>query len=455
MWKKRLKELKEERKELRSKVDNAENMEALNKLEFDLRKLDIKISEAEEHVQEEERNARGIDLEDIDERTAAVNGNSSAPGQIEKRSADFVPGKGFRKVDETNFEGSKKELRKVGNELVSEEELERRGLIWQGKNVEERSVVLDETILIPEHQAKEVAKLPFNEVSSILDLVKVTPFENGESYDVPFEYEVGEADYTAEVKADGSGGEYSDVDTKFDSSKIKKAFVTAYTEISKQFLKSPAANYGQRVQENIVKSVRKKLAKDIIVGVGGENAIQGILTQPEQITTADGKQKPNRVIDKDIEVSAIDANTITDIVFKFGGDNDVEEGQVLIMNKLTLNEFAKLRDGNGNRSYDIKTFGGSFTIDGIRGVFSSHIKPFSSATEGEYFIAYGSPQAYEIALFSQLEVEESKDFKFKQGMNAYRADEFVGGNITAHKAWVRVKKVAQVAESGLLESQTE
>lgn len=453
MWKKKYEKLKAERAELRKTIDNAVTVEAIDKIEIELRKLNMKITEAEEHIEEEKRNAPGgEDKETIDERTAAVNGDGQAvKDEPERRSADYKPGLGFTAVDKSNLGGGNVSMRKVGSEMVSETELEKRGLIWQGKDVEKRAVVLNETILIPEHQSKNIKSLPFNEVSSILDLVKVTPFTNGETYDVPFEYETGMADYTGKVGENGEGGEYNEVEVKFDSSKIRRAKVTSYTEISKEFRNTPAANYAQRVQNNITTSVKKKIARDVMIGIGGDEAIQGIFTQPPKVKNKDGKtERDNRTMDKDMELAELGNNDINDIVFSYGGDNDVEEGQVLLMNKLTLNGYAKMRDGNGNKVYDIKTFGSIFTIDGIRGVFTSYLKPFNQATEGEYFMGYGSPKAFEIALFSGLTVEEDSSYKFKQGMIAYRADQYIGGNLTEFKSFIRVKKSA-VAVADVLE----
>ncbi|MBS6504103.1 MAG: phage major capsid protein [Clostridium sp.] len=438
-----LQKLMEKRKGIVARIDGAKTDSELDDIKTELRKVDMQIEEEKKRIEEEKRNNNYLDENGQSERTRTVNNdeNNISGDGTEKRSADYIPGVGFRAVDEVDLNNGK-EFRNVGNEKVDLKELEKRGEIWKGNNREERAVVLDDTILIPKHKSNTVNALTFNEVSSILDLVKITPFTNGDSYEVPFEYETGEGDYTNEVSSDGTGGEYHEVGVKFDSSKIKKAKITTYSEISKEFLKTPSANYAERVQTNVVKSIYKKIAKEIIIGNGGDNAIQGILTQPKKITNDKGQQRDNRVIDKDIELSELGFNTINDIVFAYGGDNDVEEGQVLLMNKMTLNEFAKMRDSNGNKIYDIKTYGATFTIDGIRGVFSAHIKPFSTAEEGDYFMAYGSPQAYELALFGAIEVEESIHYKFRQGLISYRADEFIGGNLTSYKSWIRVKKGA-------------
>ncbi|MBS6504090.1 MAG: phage major capsid protein [Clostridium sp.] len=438
-----LQKLIEKRKGIVARIDGAKTDEELDAIKTELRKVDMQITEEKNRIEEEKRNNGYIDENGQSERTRTVNDdeNNDQNNNPEKRSADYIPGVGFRAVDGVDL-NNEKEFRNVGNEKVEVKELEKRGEIWKGNNREERAVVLDDTILIPKHKSNTVNALPFNEVSSILDLVKITPFPNGDSYEVPFEYETGEGDYTEEVAAGGTGGEYHEVGVKFDSSKIKRTKLTTYSEISKEFLKTPSANYAERVQVNVVKSIYKKIAKDIVVGVGGDSAIQGILTQPEKVTNDKSQQRDNRVIDKDIEVTELGFNTINDIVFAYGGENDVEEGQVLLMNKMTLNEFAKMRDSNGNKAYDIKTYGATFTIDGIRGVFSAHIKPFSTAEENDYFMAYGSPQAYELALFGAIDVEESIHYKFRQGLISYRADQFIGGNLTAYKSWIRVKKGA-------------
>ena len=445
---KKLKALLEKRKEIEGRIDTAKNDEELNEIETELRKNEMKIKiesrnlgAEEDQETEEEDEDNYLDENGQAKRTHSAKHFMKKQEEKEKRSAEYTPGIGFRKVDGVE-QNNEKEFRNVGNEKVELKELDKRGEIWKGNNREERSVVLDDTILIPKHQSNVVKGIPFNEVSSILDLVTVTPFQNGDTYDVPFEYETGEAGYSSEPNADGSGGEYNEVGIKFGSSKIRKATLTTYTEISKQFLKTPSANYAERVQLNVVKSVYKKIAKEIVIGAGGDNAIQGILTQPKKVQDKDGKSIDNLVIDEDMEFKAITADTLTDIIYQYGGDNDVEEGLVLLMNKMTLKEFKKLKDANGNNVHEIKTFGATFTIDGVKGVFTAHIKSFEQAGVGEYFIAYGNIKAYELALFGALEVEESIHYKFRQGLISYRADESIGGNLTAFKSWIRVKKGA-------------
>ena len=43
-------------------------------------------------------------------------------------------------------------------------------------------------------------------------------------------------------------------------------------------------------------------------------------------------------------------------------------------------------------------------------------------------------------VFSDVEITESKDYKFKEGMIAFKASVFLGGNVAAYKTFFRVKK---------------
>ena len=55
-------------------------------------------------------------------------------------------------------------------------------------------------------------------------------------------------------------------------------------------------------------------------------------------------------------------------------------------------------------------------------------------------MAYGSLQNYEVAIFSELEVKQSEDFKFDEGQIAHKGAVFAGGNVAAWNGFIRVKK---------------
>ena len=68
----------------------------------------------------------------------------------------------------------------------------------------------------------------------------------------------------------------------------------------------------------------------------------------------------------------------------------------------------------------------------------------TSLQAGKFTMVYGSLSSFEMPVFSQLEIEESRDYKFKQGIIAYRGDVICGGTVSKYKGFVRVKKTPTV-----------
>jgi len=119
---------------------------------------------------------------------------------------------------------------------------------------------------------------------------------------------------------------------------------------------------------------------------------------------------------------------------------------VLILNKLDLLAFSKVRTQTKEKFYDIKSFGNTGTINGIPFIINSACKALSKdATEsGEYCMAYGNLKNYKLVEFSPTEVKRSTDYKFKEGMIANRGLVMLGGNVVHKNGFLRVKKAPTV-----------
>jgi hypothetical protein len=136
----------------------------------------------------------------------------------------------------------------------------------------------------------------------------------------------------------------------------------------------------------------------------------------------------------------------------YGGDEEVEGDACLILNKKDLAVFAALRSSDGKRIYTIKKNGNTGTIssDGsfdIKFIINSACPALSLAEtqENTYCMAYGKMVAYELPIFSELTVEESRDFKFKSGHVCYRGSVWIGGNVAMYKGFTRIKKIKALA----------
>lgn len=408
-----LKELNQKKEELRKKLENAKP-EELEEIRKEVEALkDVKV--------EEEK------TEEIDERSllkGAIEG-------LEKRNINLSNAK--------EIEKPKMEERKVNEKELIEQ---RAKDLKEGKtvsiafdNAEQRSVTVQGgTILVPKKYKNEISE-SFNAVSGMVDMLNTVPLNGGDSYNVAFEKGYGEGDYSTE------GGEYKDIDVETDYVETGRAKITSYIEVTKEVKKLPAAAYLALISKRVTSSIKKKIGAQAIIGAGTTNTIKGIYN-------ADAKVMPTDANTSDIELAGIDADTLNEITFAYGGNEDVEAPQTLILSKEDLKAFAKVKTEDGKFVYTITKNGAKGTIaykDGglaVPFVINSACNSISNkaTTAGKYTMIYGSLMDFELPVFSDLEVQESTDYQFKKGMICYRADAIVGGTVSKYNGFVRVKK---------------
>ena len=283
------------------------------------------------------------------------------------------------------------------------------------------------TTAMPGHTATDVRDT-FNDVSSLIDAVKLVPLPGGESYKRGFVKSYGEGDYTAE------GGNAAAAEPTFDYVDINKAKITAYCEEPEEIKKLAPAAYDNIISNSVARAVRRKASRQIVVGAGTTNTFTGIFNAPSKVI--DGTT--------DVEIAAITATTLDDIIYSYGGDEDVEGNCGLILSKQDLRAFAMLRNSEDKKVYDVKIRGNTGTIDGVPFIINSACPALSKATTaaGTKCMAYGPYHNYELPVFSDLEVQHSTDYKFREGQIAHKAEFYAGGNVVAWNGFVRVKKKA-------------
>jgi HK97 family phage major capsid protein len=412
-------QLEQRKAELMAKIDEAKDDKELAELRNEIESLK-NVEVVEEKVEEK-----------IDERSLL----KDAVQNLETRSLQSATV--IQKPNEI------KEERKL--EEKEKSILEQRGAdLKAGKkitvNLEKRAVTVASGDLLLQKKYKDTIDESFEGVSGLVDRVNSIQLNGGESYSVPFEVSYGEGGYTAE------GADYSEAEPVVDYVETGRAKITAYTEITKEAIKLPNANYQALVIRRVIDAIRKKLGKQIIIGSGDENTIRGIYNASTKVLpTAEDKTA-------DIQMVTIDADTLNTIVFAYGGDESVESEQVLILSKKDLEAFAKVKTEDGKFVYNVTRNGQTGTIsykDGgleVPYVINSACNSLTNieTPTGTYTMIYGSLSSYELPVFSALEVQESKDYKFRQGVICYSGDVIVGGTVSKYNGFVRVKKIAAV-----------
>ena len=433
-----IKKQEERRAALVAQSEASEDVKELRSIQKQIEAINETIAEmrAAQAQQETEKNSKcggagkGKDKQGTDERTAAVTG-AEAP---EKRSAEgttapgFIPGSGFKPAEgraSADYSKVLESREKAGGELKENRAVNSDiGIFGEVRAV----TVGDGTSIAVPQQTSSTINQTFGVVSSLIDGVDHLTLVGGESFRQPYVDSIISGGYTAEGEAS------KDADTKYAYADISKTKVTAYSEVSEELLKLPNAPYADNVFQNVRTSMRMVVSKEILVGAGGTNQMVGIFTA--KATAIDATT--------DLEITTIDDTTLDEIVFRYGGGEEVEGAAVLILNKLDLLAFAKVRTSTKQKFYDIKSNGNSGTINGIPFIINSacHAVTGKDTKAADYCMAYGNLMNYKVVEFSPVEVKRSEDYKFKEGMIANRGVVMAGGNVVHKNGFLRVKRGA-------------
>lgn len=266
-------------------------------------------------------------------------------------------------------------------------------------------------------------------MSSLIDSVAHLSLNGGESFRQAYVTGIDTGGYTAE------GANAVQAETHFAYVDINRTKVTAYAELTEELEKLPNVAYADEVFRNIRTSMRKLLTQEILVGAGGTNQLIGIFS--DKATAIDAST--------DLPLSQITDTTLDEILFHYGGDEEVEDPAVLILNKMDLLAFAKVRTSTKQKFYDIRLNGNGGTISGVPFIINSACKPLSvanGAAAGDYCMAYGNLSNYQLVEFSPMSIKRSDDYKFPQGMTAFRGVAFFGGNVVKKNGFLRITKAS-------------
>lgn len=416
---KMIQQLTARRAELVARSDASTDVAEVRSIYEQLQKVNSDIAELEQ--------AKADDAAAKDERTITVNGadNLEKRGEVMK----FVQGEGFKAAVERGLTDSLSEEVKTREKAGTDLKEKRAVAAPFGVFGELRAVTIGTgTEIVVPRVFSPTINTDFNAVSSLIDSVAHLSLNGGESYRQPYVAGIDVGNYT------GEGADTPEAETHFAYVDINKAKVTAYAELTEELFKLPNAAYADAVFQNIRNSMRMLLTKEILVGAGNTNQLVGIFS--DKATAIDSGT--------DLDIKQIDDTTLDKIVYTYGGSEDVETPAVLILSKTDLLAFAKVRTSTTLRYYSIESQGNFGTINGVPFIINSACNAISGKTTvaGDYCMAYGNPSNYQLVEFSPMEVKMSDDFKFRQGMTAYRGVAFVGGNVVKKNGFLRIKKAA-------------
>ena len=333
---------------------------------------------------------------------------------------------------------------------------ERGNLLMKGQEVKFSALEVSKALFLSQHAAEKSVTLatgtlaqptgagtnirdPLGSgVGAIIDQVYVQDLTGMSSYLEPYvisEFAASGADVaTAAGTARTASG-----DPTFGVAKIAPYELTTTSYVDRNISRLTPANYYAKVYAMAIRAMRRDTVKMIFNGDGqSTNDMFGIKT---------AKNIAGNAIYATKELSAVDADLLTELMFAYGGDEMLGGSCRLYLNKADLLALGKIRGTNEKRRlFDIVPDAGNPNTGTIREggtivpySIASNLTALSGSSQGSAAIqtmVYGDPMNYELGLFGDYTVRVDESVKAVERMLTILGDAMVGGNLIVDKGFV-------------------
>lgn len=246
----------------------------------------------------------------------------------------------------------------------------------------------------------------FTQVSSIVDMVKVTDCEGMGAYKVAYEI----ASATAAKQTEGAVVAESDMTYDFVTIQPETAAVVSY--ISKQVRKQSPLNYTEKVRASALTALRKYAAKLIT-----------------------NKIKASGLVTKKT-ITAIDDKTLRTLALNYGGNLAVEGGATLQLCKADLIAFGDVRGTQDKKPVYEITPDASNPNTGIIKDGGLAVPYCLNDNLASLEMIYGNCKCFELGLFSDFEIAISEDRSIEKLMLTIVGDVELGGEVVVSGGFI-------------------
>jgi len=354
------------------------------------------------------------ELKEVEAQIAAL--------EKEKEIPEVKPEDNQERKQFLNFEvrGEKKMANDIEERKAAAEEFKRSGRKTI-KNAEMRATLVSSGKIATPTEVSGITPT-FNQVSSIVDLVKVVNCEGMGSNKIAYEVSIG----TASAQTEGQS--ITSSDPQYDFVTIQPESYAILSAISNQVMKQSPLDYEGKIVDSAEKALRVKAAAVITDSIINSD----LLSTPANLA-----------------ITAIDDKTLRKIAFNYGSDETVYGNAWLFLTKADLIAFGDVRsdttmqavyeitpDTNNPNTGTIKDGGLS-----VRYCLNPNLTPLTGTTQGAEAVVtmlYGQPECAELDLFSDYEVKVSEDFSFDKNMLTIRGTVDIGCDVIKKDGFVAV-----------------
>lgn len=278
-------------------------------------------------------------------------------------------------------------------------------------------------------------------ISSIVDQVYSQDLTGCAAFEEAYIKTVSEAS----EREDGKANEASE--PTFGIAKIQPVLINVTSYVSRNIQRVNPLAYEEKVKSMAIKALRKKLG--MLIANGDGKTFYGIRTA---VNTDEEPMYKTYEVDK----TAINAGTLREITFQYGGNDELGSNARLFLTKEDLAAFGAVRGTNEKKAiYEITADPGNANTGTIKDggtivpyTLMSGLNSLSKAVQGETAVQtmlYGDPENFELGLFGPYSVEVSRDYKFAEGLLTIMGEIMAGGNLVVGDGFVVVTLKAKEA----------
>lgn len=360
------------------KEERAAIGETLSKLAEEIREIEDMLADVDKPADEGEPAAASND-------PVEENNNNNERGMNVMATMDMR-----KNEDNKQAEARAKKLHESGKDVIT--------------NAEARAVLVSAGKLATPTEVNGINDIMGARVSSIVDMVKIVDASGMGAYKVAYQLTDAAAAATEE------GADYNASEPTFDFVEIKPETATVLSYISKQARKQTPLAYSAKVNESALVALRKRAA-----------AIITAQTLASKLNVA-------------LNATALDEKFLRKVALSYGGDESVIGAAVLQINKADLITLGDVRGSDKKPIYEITPDAGNPNTGIIKdGGLAVHYVINSNLTGKQI---YGQMHNFELALFSDYEINVSEDFAFNKGLLAISGDVQLGGDVTVQGGFV-------------------
>lgn len=271
-----------------------------------------------------------------------------------------------------------------------------------------------------------------NTVSSIVDMVTVEDCTGLGSYRVAYQ------DSAAEAVAATAGTAPTDSPAGFKYVDLTPATFVALGYVDKGIRKQSPLAYEEKVLASARTALRRQLSKAIATA-----APASALAEKLALTSS-------------AATFSFTPSFLSDLILSYGGDESVDGGAVLFLNKADLKALAAVRGKNEYLPvYSILPDAGNPNVGVIKDNYglscryclNANVPALSTATlttSATSFMFFGDPKNITLGLWGSADVDVSDGYKFAEGLLTVRGEVSAAADLTAKNGLV----VVTAAKSG-------